>query len=338
VQGPLKTFLLYLLPLPLAAVFSDRAGRAELERWTIRLAMLGSAFLVVRVATGQGVLSEDQATRTVISLTEQAAATRVRAPVLGLVFVATLLVVARIASAGWRLDRAVQLALFTAVLALSFNRSTWVPLIVCLLVLLRLRPGERVPGRGLATSAAAALVAPALFLAMGAGALGPTGRALHDRVASAGNPAVVQEASFDYRTTEYEAASRAITRSPLVGVGIARPFGVTRYHYLDRPPRLVPVEQLYIHNGLLGTWLQLGLLGVAATLWLWFRVVRAARLRRTLETEDATRTLVGAVAVLGFALQSMLQTNLNHRPTIIALSIALVLADPTRAARHQTSD
>jgi O-antigen ligase len=329
--GEGKALAFYLLPLVFTALFATASQQALLERWLLRIATVGS--VVVLLAAGTGLeLAGGLRTGTVETLGSAVDAQRIRTPLLALLVVGTLVVAARLMTrTGMRADP-LRLGLYLTVIALSFNRSTWVPLALAVALLAQLRPGARVPGRGLRVAIAGVVTAVALSVAAGAGALGATGSAAAARVGSTLNPSVLAERSYEDRQRETEVAFSALARSPLVGVGVARPYGARRQVYLDNPPRLVFVDRRFIHNTYLAVWLQLGLLGVLATGWLSVSITREAiRARSELPAALAARHVAAALSLLVFGLAALLQTSFAHRPTILGLSCALALLQRPRS-------
>jgi O-antigen ligase len=330
VFGQWKSYLVYLLVLPLTTLFATRADKERLERWVVRFCVAGSLVVLGAAAAGSSTPSEaPNIPINTFGVTTQV--NRIRPAMLWLLFLATLLVLGKVFAYGMTRARFAQLALFLGVWVFSFNRSSWAALVVCAALLAMLRPGPRRPGRGLRTVAAAALLLP-LFLGLAAsGALGPTLRAVPARIDSLVNPKVTSEDAVQDRASEYPFAVRALEHSPLLGVGLGRGYGARRPFYDPRLGVVVYEDRPFSHNSLLFAYLQTGLLGVAALLALGVGTYRAARSAlRALPADVALRILCGALALLGYGIQSLTQTSLLHRPGITAAVVAMVLATRPR--------
>ena len=138
-----KEMLLYLVPIAMAAHFVARRELRVLEN-AIVIAAAGWTFqTLVEVTLG----IYNQAATEATTLGETVDASRIRPEVLNLVVVAFLLVVHRINTRQglkWRLPA---LALFTWLLLVSFTRTTWLAMLVGLLVWAIFR-SSRGAGRG----------------------------------------------------------------------------------------------------------------------------------------------------------------------------------------------
>ena len=324
--GQFKSYLLYLLVLPLTVLFASRAQKQRLERWVVGFCALGSFVVIGAAAIGSDVPSEapDLPLNT-FGVTQ--VVQRIRPSMLWLLFLATLVVLGRVFAHGLTWRAATYLTLFTTVWIFSFNRSSWAALAVSGGLLALLRPGPRREGRTLRTLAVTALALPAFLLLAGSGALGPTMSAVPARLESIVDPDVVEEHSLQDRAEEYPVAFAALRRSPVLGVGVGRSYGARRPYYDARLDVIRYQDRPFSHNSFLFAYLQTGLLGVAAIGWLGVAAWRAAReARRRLSPEDARRVLVGSLALLGYAIQSVTQTSLLHRPGIAAMAVAMVLA------------
>ncbi len=332
VQGNVKTYLLYLLVLPLTSFFATSAAKARLEKWVIGICTFGSLYVIVHLALGRPVPSDDPTAFNTLGVAT--AAQRARPAMLGLLLVATLLVLARSAAEGATRTRSVQLAMFTVVWAYSFTRIAWVALVVGGVFVLRLRPGTRDTMRMLRVLTATALLLPLLATAATTGHLGPSAVAVSRRVSSVLDPRIVEESSFEDRASENSDAIRALRRDPVVGVGVGNLYGAKREVYDPYFRRNVLVDHPYAHNSYLYAYLQLGLLGMLALVFLAVRVVRVVRTgRRTATPNDAVRVVAGGGACLAIAVQALFQPQLLHRPSILALVVALALTDPP--AEHE---
>jgi O-antigen ligase len=332
VQGPLRTYFLYGLCLPFAWFFATNVDRRRLADWIVGLGSLGAAAVVVHQA-GVHILNYAVSDE-VVTLGATADVARIRAPVTTLAVLALLIVVARAANGMGKLEVA-QLAVLFTCLALSYTRSTWFATFVGVVLVVVARPGPRVPLRGLRTALVVLAAGTGLYAVATLGGLGHAGQVVASRFGTSLNSRVVEDQSYQQRLDENAIAVKAIKRNPIVGVGLARPFGVDRVVYVSDPaPRLVTVPQLFVHNIVLMVWLQLGLLGLAALAWL---VVRLVRVLATARAAGTDLTVAGAAGAVAFLTQGMLQTTVQHRPTLIALGLALALATPAVEAARPRS-
>jgi hypothetical protein len=330
-QGGFKTFVLYLLPVVFAGLFASEQAQDSLDRALIRICDIGSV-VAVAAAVLHLPLAGGTVTTQVETLGETVNASRIRTPLLALLTVAILLVLGRVLDRGATRGDALRLLGYPLPVLLSFNRSTWVPLLgACVLLGLLRRggPGER--GRGLRVGLVALLVGGLAFGVATSGALGETPRAAAQRAASAVNPSVTRELSYTDRQREDAVARKAIAASPLVGVGIGRPYGARRAIYYTNPPRLVYFDRLYIHNSYLGVWLQLGLLGLLALAVIGIATVReTVAALRELPAAVSTRHLAAGLSVLVAASAAVFQTSLGNRASILGLSCAFALLQRPR--------
>jgi membrane-associated PAP2 superfamily phosphatase len=117
------------------------------------------------------------------------------------------------------------------------------------------------------------------------------------------------------------------------GVGLGRLYGARRKVYSPVLNRVTYIDRPYAHNSILYAYLLLGILGMLALALLGRRVARtcaAARLR--LPVRDGARCVAAGFAVLGYGVLSLFQPNLLHRPSILALCLAIALAVPPKPA------
>jgi O-antigen ligase len=152
--------------------------------------------------------------------------------------------------------------------------------------------------------------------------------AIVQRVVSTVRPDVLEESSYRDRADENRIALDALRRSPVFGVGLGQPYGARRAVYASAPPRYEYEDRLFIHNGVLGIWLQLGVLGLAGFGWLGLTVLRYVRDAARSHDPARIRQVSAGVAILAFGLQALLAIAITIRPTIVALSLALTLAAP----------
>jgi O-antigen ligase len=330
--GYIKPWCYYALSLPLAVWFSSPDSRRRLHQFVVVICVVGSVITLVVVASGVHVPFVGTRPYAIGTLgVQEAGIQRIRPDLVALLVLATLLVVGEIAVKGASAGRVLVLALFLLMQALTFTRSTWVPLVLCMAALGLLHPGRRRPLRGLTQGLAMAAVASVLIGGAAGGAFGHTGQAEARRLASVLTPRVLHEASYTDRETENTAAWRALSSHPLTGVGLAQPYGKQDVVYLPDPPRLVLVQRPFLHNQYLYAWLQLGILGLLALLVLactsvWCLVTS----RRLANPEDAVRGVAAALALVCFLFQFLLQTTILYPANILAVLTAMTLAAPPR--------
>jgi hypothetical protein len=328
VLGPLKLGFLYLTPFVVAACFPADSGKAALEAWIIRVATVGTVYVLVTTAVGASYNAAES--QPVYTLGVANSTPRLRPALLALVVVATLLLVARIANSGGTTVEVLQVALFMVLVLLSYNRSTIVPLVAAVVVTAVLHTGPRRPRRLVWNVLLAGSMLLVLTLAASHGALGEAGRAVVARVESVTNPAHRDDPTYLDREDENTSARRVLATNPVFGVGLAQPYGAARLLYFPHPPRLQTVQRTFIHNTFFGIWLQLGLLGLLAFTWLAACVWRAARWARTsLSPEAAGRCVAGAAGAAAFAFSGVFQPVLLHRPSILAFALCLFFAYPS---------
>lgn len=324
VLGPLKTFVFWLVPLPLLAELRRPADLEWLQRLVLTLAIASAVVTIVLVMVGAGVPHAE--TTEVVTTGVRAEAQRIRPAALQIQFLGTLLLMHRATFAGWTAYRIAGLVVVLMAQALSFNRSTWIALVAVSIIYGLRRPGPRVGTRGLRTGMIGASALAVALLLGSAGVLGPTGRALAARAASTANPLVFQERSQSLRNEESRIARAAIARRPVTGVGLDQPYGSRRGRYSEQLRGRVYSDHLVLHNTFLKIWLDLGLAGVIGFVLLGGRVVKLARGRHRLQPMSSSLVLASILSVLGFALQAAYQTKLYHRPSIVTIGVALSLA------------
>jgi O-antigen ligase len=342
VKGQLKSYLIYLLVLPLCQLARSSEGRRWLERTVVWLCTAASAYIVVAYFAGLP-LESDAPVLALNTLNVVAVGVeRFRPALLSLLVVATLIVVARGRTEGFTPRRVGSLGLFCIVWAISFNRSTWVPLILAVLLIVWWGRGRSVPLRALRVSLVVTFALLSLGLAASGGVFGESGRAVISRATSVVSPEITNDASYVDRTDEVQAAIRTIERHPLTGVGLARGYGVTRQFYDPMRGVLLTEDRPYAHVGFLYAWLQTGLLGVSALVV--FLALVFIRMRASLKTEpaaDSALTLAAGTSVLVLAMQAQAQPFLVHRPSITALCISVALLGVgarTPAVVHRAPD
>lgn len=206
--------------------------------------------------------------------------------------------------------------------ALSFNRSTWAPLLGCVVLVAVARFGAR----GLVKRLIVAAAGGALVLGLaGAGALGSTGTALADRVFSVFSGKALAEDSLADRERENNAAMATLRESPLMGTGVGVPYGGEIVSYDNLHDRPVVEARPWIHNQYLRMWLWFGGFGLLMIGLLMVRVASVvvhSWLRRT----PATVAIVAfGLGLACLAFQSVLQTTLIDRPTLTAVMLMLAM-------------
>jgi O-antigen/teichoic acid export membrane protein/O-antigen ligase len=125
--------------------------------------------------------------------------------------------------------------------------------------------------------------------------------------------------SVDSRVTIYHSAARRIRDDPFIGVGldlasITKPFGVVSYQY-------------DVHNIVIGTWYEAGLLGAGGMLLALFAILRAGRFSllgaRTADEHREAASLVSAI--VAFIVFSMSEPIIFSRFGWIAAGLLLAL-------------
>jgi O-antigen ligase/capsular polysaccharide biosynthesis protein len=312
---------LLLVPLGFVIIYRAFAGRMP---QLVAIVALGASIaslieLVASVANIHRLLVDERTS--VITGTDTSEVSRLSAPVLPLWGPLLILLVSGAfpMRPRWRL---VLLALPGLIHeALSFNRSTWAPLLGCAVLVAIARFGSRGVVKRLI--GAAALGALALGLA-GGGAFGATGQALAGRVTSVFSGEALAEDSLADRERENIAAMDTLREHPLTGTGVGIPYGGEIVSYDEVHDRTVVEARPWIHNQYLRMWLWFGAFGL---LMIGLLMVRVA----SVVVHAWRRSAPGTVAVVAFGLglacvafQSILQTTLIDRPTLLV--VALVLA------------
>ena len=332
IVGDAKTYGLYLLLIPLNALFADERAKQQLERWILRIASGTSVAVLLAVATGYPLEGRPG---TVIDLQDVAQVERVRPALLALLFLATLLLVSHILVRGWNALRAAGLMLFLAVWAVSFNRSSWTALAFACLLLAVFRRGPRRPKRLVISLLVASVLLPTVFVCSATGVLGRTAVGVANRLGTIGQGQTFSSgsSSFEDRAVEYNEAGRALTKSPVFGVGVGNVYGARRAVYDQRLQTLVYEDRRFSHNSLLYLYLQLGALGFLA-----FGVLAGQITRRCyrsvvqLPFAASTRAAAAGCALIGAGLESLANPNLLARASIVTLCLAVVLLTPPRDA------
>jgi len=334
-QGEVKSYLLYLLIIPMAAVFGTRARKQLLESFVVLASSVGCVWILFRLVRHLPITSPDRI-YDFNTLGTVAGVERVRSALLELLVVATMLVFARALSEGATPLRVLQLVLFSVIWAESYFRSAWLGLLVgaALIVAVQRRPGSSVRVARLTLVLAA--VVPLLAIGAASGHLGKPAHEVLRRVESTISPKLSAESSFTDRQLESEDAVAALRRNPLVGVGIARPYGASRAYYDPVQNVVVFSERQYSHNTYFDVWLHLGLAGLLCVVALGVMLYRAVRNAvGALPPADATRCLAAGAACLALGAKAVFIPQLLYRPAILALVVAVTLALP---AVQETDD
>lgn len=337
VLGPTKTFLFWLLVLPIASELRSADDVDWLERVVLTIAIAAAGLVLVLAAVGIGIPSGE--VTGITSLGVYSDATRYRPAALQLIFLASFLLAHRASTSGWSFPRGIGMALLLLVQAISFNRSTWVALAACLTLYALFRPGPRKPVIGLATVLVLVSVAAVSLALAGTGVLGPAAETVALRARSVVDSSVFEERSQQLRNKESAVAIAAIQRSPLLGVGLNQPFGARAAYYSQAGGVRLYSDTLLLHNTYLKLWLETGAAGMVALLVLALATLRVVRTHmRTLPARMGSRSFAAGLCLLGFAMQAVYQTKLYHRPTLIAVSAALGLIVGTESARRAAGD
>nr|WP_225954437.1 O-antigen ligase family protein [Kibdelosporangium phytohabitans] len=206
--------------------------------------------------------------------------------------------------------------------ALSFNRSTWAPLLGFVIVVAVARFGSR--GLVKRLLAAGLLGAVALGLAA-AGALGGTGEALAGRVTSVFSGEALGEDSLADRVRENTAALNTLLDHPVTGIGVGIPYGGEIISYDAVHDRTVVDPRPWIHNQYLRMWLWFGAFGLLAVGLLMVRVA-AAVVHSWRRRAPATVLVVAlGLGLACLALQSVFQTTLIDRPSLMVVALLLAM-------------
>jgi hypothetical protein len=183
--------------------------------------------------------------------------------------------------------------LVAAAFTFSFRRNWWIAALLAILLMLFLTSG--VPGRRLVLPGTLAL-AVATWMAVSAGG----GVQLEGSVAERARsivPSRVQRDKFDrYRLDEMRNVRSEVSRHPVTGLGLGIPW--TARHAIGVE---FDTGRYYTHVVALWYWLKLGLVGLAAYLWLMAAAIYAGFSLWRIEREGLVRVLglASATAVIG---------------------------------------
>ncbi|GAB3911596.1 hypothetical protein GCM10029964_117900 [Kibdelosporangium lantanae] len=176
----------------------------------------------------------------------------------------------------------------------------------------------------------AALLLGTLALGLaGVGVFGGTGDALAGRVTSVITGNALAEDSLADRQRENVAALDTLRRHPVMGTGVGVPYGGEIVSYDNLHDRTEVEARPWIHNQYLRMWLWFGLFGLLMVGLLMVRV--AAVVVHSWYSPGAVVVVALGLGLACLALQSVMQTTLIDRPTLIV--VGLVLAMMAQAVR-----
>lgn len=301
------------------------AGRpAQLLLTLLACSFVSSSLVLLAVPLGWTALLSDVRDY-VVTGSSEASVTRLADPVLASWSVLLVVLAAGVAVGtrrGWWLLAALPGAVHVA---LSFNRSTWAPLVVLVVLAAGMRGGVL----GVLRRAVAVAVLGSIGLAVAlSGSLGPQAEQLGSRALSAVTGAATAEDSLRDRLIEDEAAVATLQDDPVLGTGVGRPYGGLSVAFDPALDATVVVQRPFIHNQYYRLWLLLGVPGLAAVTWLVVSLGSAVvLLTRTVGTRRAAVPIAVALGVLCTGLQGIFQTNLIDRPTMMLTGLSLALVE-----------
>ena len=218
--------------------------------------------------------------------------------------------------------------------ALSFNRSTWVPLILLVVAVAAVTHGPR----GLVRRAVALALVGAVGLTLAlTGLLGSQGRAIANRATSVVTGQAYGEDSLPDRLRENTAALITLRNSPWVGTGVGQNYGGELITYDSEHSRVVVEPRPYIHNQYLRIWLFMGILGLLAYAFAGVRILALTAHAWFRRAAAAPMVVAVAMGLACLAAQSILQTTLVARPTVLT-TVALMAAAAAFASWAPTPD
>jgi O-antigen ligase len=206
--------------------------------------------------------------------------------------------------------------------ALSFNRSTWAPLLGCAILVAVARFGSR--GLVKRLIAAAAVGVLALGLA-GGGAFGATGEALAARVTSVFSGEALGEDSLADRDRENVAAIATLLEHPFLGIGVGVPYGGEIISYDAVHDRTVVEARPWIHNQYLRIWLWFGVFGLLVVGLLMVRVAAVVVHSWRRRAPGTVLVVALGLGLACMAFQSVLQTTLIDRPSLLVITLTLAM-------------
>lgn len=333
-HGDFPTISEYTRALLLVLTFfvMYRAFRGRVSELLAMLLVGGAAACTVEIfaaLAGLQLLQTDERTQ-VLTGADTSEVSRLDSPVLMLCGPLLILLFSGVVS---HRNRWVMVALTVPVLAmeaLSFNRSTWGPLLVAFVVIAGVCWGNRGIVRRLT---GLVLIGGAVIGLASAGALGSTGDALALRVDSLISGNALQEDSLADRLRENTAAWATLRDSPLVGTGVGVSYGGTVVTYDDVMSRVQIDPRPYIHNQYLRVWLLFGALGLLAFGAVGVRVITLVYLCWRHRAPGAPTVIALGFGLALIALQSIFQTTLVTREFVAGC--ATMLAALAAAAQWQ---
>ena len=212
-------------------------------------------------------------------------------------------------------------------LALSFNRSTWAPLLGCVVLVAMVRNGFR----GMARRALGVVgVGVLVFVVAGAGLFGATGEALAQRVSSVVTGSALNEDSLADRLHEDTAAMVTLREEPLLGTGLGVPYGGVIVSFDNLLGSTEVDVRPWIHNQYLRVWLLMGGFGLFSFGLMFVRVTAAVTRCWSLRAPGTAVVVAGGLGLGCIAAQAVFQTSLVDRPS--AMTVATCLAMVALAA------
>lgn len=231
-----------------------------------------------------------------------------------------------IIAAGLNRLRAQWLLVIPAVLhmALSFNRSTWAPLVVMIILAAALRGGIR----GMVVRGIQVVVAGALVLSIaGSGVLGVAPKAVAARFLSLVNGDFKVETSLSDRVEENGLALKVLKDEPVLGSGLGMPFGPIEQTYVEDQDRTYITPSQVLHNQYILMWALMGVAGLLAYGALGVRLAAYSwHLQRRLG-DAAVVPIAASGGILMLAVQSTFQTNLLDPAAVITIGAMLALIE-----------
>jgi len=313
---------LLLVPLGVLIVYRAFAGKlAQLVALVAVGAAVASAVeLLAAVMDWQRLLVDERSS--VITGDDTSEVSRLSAPVLPLWGPLLILLVSGAfpARPRWRLLLIALPGL--AHEALSFNRSTWAPLLGCVVLVAVARFGSRGVVKRLLGAAALGLLV--LGLASG-GVLGKTGEALAGRVTSVFSGEALVEDSLADRVRENTAALNTLLDHPVLGTGVAVPYGGEIIWYDSVHDRTVVEPRPWIHNQYLRIWLWFGAFGLLAVGLLMVRVASSVVHSWRRRAPGTVLVVALGLGLACMAMQSIFQTTLIDRPSLVVVALTLAM-------------
>jgi O-antigen ligase len=206
--------------------------------------------------------------------------------------------------------------------AASFNRSTWVPLVLLIVAVAAVTHGPK----GLVRRAAVLIVVGAIGFSLAlTGLVGGQAKQIALRASSVVTGQAYGEDSLPDRLRENAAAYGTLERQPWLGVGVGQYYGGELITYDDQHSRTVVDPRPYIHNQYLRIWLYMGVFGLFAYAFAGVRILSVVLTSWRRRTPGAPMVVVIGMGLACLAAQSSLQTMLVDRPSII-ITVTLMAA------------